>query len=94
MLNKYGLKMKGLRTACTESRRVAACRGRLWIEISYDAEADCVRSVVYASENDFTKWNSDKTFCVAKTCIALTQQQIADRINNELWYQREAERNE
>lgn len=75
-LEKYGIKMQGLKKAAGETKRLDGWNG--YVQISYDRADGEVIAVYHTDVNDWTRYHSETIIPVRNTRYPMTMQGIAD----------------
>lgn len=83
MLNKYGLKMTGIKAAARETNYVH-CHFGSYVQIGYDRSTGDVIANYHVSGSDWTEWGRPDVVTVANARCKLTMQDIADAIRDTL----------
>ena len=81
-INTHGLKMHGLRKACSESKNLTGYYGGQYVQISYDTADGDVLSDYHVSlgQNSWTQYHDPSVIRVCNVSEPATMQQIADMI--------------
>lgn len=81
-INTHGLKMHGLRKACSKSKNLTGYYGGQYVQISYDTADGDVLSDYHVSlgQNSWTKYHDPSVIRVCNVSEPATMQQIADMI--------------
>ena len=77
-LEKYGIKMKGLKMAAGETKWLDGWNG--YVQISYDRADGEVIAAYHAAVNDWTRYHSETIIPVRNTREPMTMQGIADAV--------------
>lgn len=81
-INTHGLKMHGLRKACSESKNLTGYYSGQYVQISYDTACGKVLSDYHVSlgQNSWTQYHDPSVIRVCNLSEPTTMQQIADLI--------------
>lgn len=77
-LEKYGIKMQGLKMAAGETKGLDGWNG--YVQISYDRADGEVIAAYHANVNDWTRYHSETIIPVRNTREPMTMQGIADAV--------------
>lgn len=77
-LEKYGIKMQGLKKAAGETKGLDGWNG--YVQISYDRADGEVIAVYHIDVNDWTRYYSETIIPVKNTREPMTMQGIADAV--------------
>ena len=77
-LEKYGIKMQGLKKAAGETKWLDGWNG--YVQISYDRADVEVIAEYHADVNDWTRYHSETIIPVLNTRDPMTMQGIADAV--------------
>ena len=77
-LEKYGIKMQGLKKAAGETKHLDYWNG--YTQISYDRADGEVIAVYHTDVNDWTRYHSETIIPVRNTRDPMTMQGIADAV--------------
>lgn len=77
-LEKYGIKMKGLKKAAGETKGLDGWNG--YAQISYDRADGEVMAEYHVSVNDWTRYRSNSIISVCNALEPMTMQGIADAV--------------
>lgn len=85
-INTHGLKMQGLRKACSESKNLTGYYGGQYVQISYDTAGGKVLSDYHVSlgQNSWTQYDESSVIRVCNISEPTAMQQIADMIYSAL----------
>lgn len=77
-LEKYGIKMQGLKMAAGETKGLDGWNG--YVQISYDRADGEVIAAYHADVNDWTRYHSNSIISVCNAREPMTMQSIADAV--------------
>lgn len=77
-LEKYGIKMQGLKKAAGETKGLDGWNG--YVQISYDLAVGEVIAACHVSVNSWTRYHSETIIPVRNTREPMTMQGIADAV--------------
>ncbi len=77
-LEKYGIKMQGLKMAAGETKGLDGWNG--YVQISYDRADGEVIAAYHADVNDWTRYHSNSIISVCNAREPMTMQGIADAV--------------
>ena len=77
-IEKYGIKMQGLKNAAGETKGLDGWNG--YVQISYDLADGEVIAAYHAGVNDWTRYHSETIIPVRNTREPMTMQGIADAV--------------
>lgn len=77
-LEKYGIKMQGLKKAAGETKWLDGWNG--YVQISYDLAGGEVIAAYHTNVNDWTRYHSETIITVQNTRDPMTMQDIADAV--------------
>ena len=82
MLNKYGLKMNGIKKAAGETKDLRGFYARSYVQISYDVNSGEVLAKYHDSANSFMRYDEPGIIHVMNAHNPISMQYIADMIDN------------
>lgn len=85
-INKYGIKMHGLRQACSETKGLHGYYSGEYVQISYDKNTgDILTNYHYSiGQNSWTQYHNPSIITLCNICSPMTMQGIADLIHEKL----------
>lgn len=77
-LEKYGIKMQGLKKAAGKTKWLDGWNG--YVQISYDRADGEIIAAYHTDVNDWTRYHSETIIAVRNTRDPMTMQDIADAV--------------